>query len=340
MRVAIAGFGFMGRMHYGCWKNVAGVEVVALCDKDQRQFQEPVTTGNVSGADTSTDYGEAKIYDDWEKMLAETKPDILDVTLPTWLHLPVTCQALARGIHVLCEKPMALNTSECDQMIKAWRGAPAGTELMIGQCLRFRDEYVYAKKLVDSGEYGKVLSARFARFSMPPGWGRDALDNWFFDDSRSGGVALDLHIHDTDTVNFIFGIPRAVSSSAYYDRQKIMRHIATQYDVGGPLVLAEGAWTMSRSFGFEREFKIVFEKATLVLASRHNPEFCLYPDEGEPFTPEIGNTNAYQNQANWFVEKINGKNTDTPTSPESCRDSVRIVDAEKHSALHGGWVKL
>lgn len=341
MRVGIAGFGFMGRMHYGCWKKVAGAEVVALCDRDMRQFEAPAAAnGNVAGADTSCDYGDAMIVDDYARLLEEANLDVVDITLPTFLHVPTACQALAKGIHVLCEKPMALTTADCDTLLSAWRSAPTGTELAIGQCLRFRNEYVYAKRLIESGVYGEVIAARFGRYSVAPGWTRDGGKSWFFDESRSGGMALDLHIHDADMVNFLFGVPRAVTSSAYYDREGTMIHIATSYDVGGAVVTAEGGWGMAKSFGFERGFQINFERATLVMASKRTPEFCLYPMEGEAFTPELPVSEPYQNEINWFADKVGGTPVEAVTSPQESRDSVRIVDAEKISARCGKTVTL
>lgn len=339
--MGIAGFGFMGRMHYGCWKKVAGAEVVALCDRDMRQFEVPAAAnGNVAGADTSCDYGAAMIVDDYARLLEEAKPEVVDITLPTFLHVPMACQALAKGIHVLCEKPMALTAADCDTLLAAWKAAPAGTELMIGQCLRFRNEYLYAKRLIESGEYGKVIAARFGRYSAPPGWTRDGGKSWFFDGSLSGGVALDLHIHDTDMVHFLFGLPRSVTSSAYYDNEGAMIHISTLYDVGGAAVTAEGGWGMAKSFGFERSFQIVFERATLVMASNRTPEFCLYPMEGKLFVPELPASDPYQNEINWFMDKIAGRAVESVTSPEESRDSVRIVDAEKTSARCGKTVVL
>lgn len=340
MRVGIAGFGFMGRMHYGCWKQVPGVEVVALCDRDQRQFDSSqAAAGNVAGADTSCDFGSAVLYDDYEKMLANANLDVVDITLPTFLHLPMTQQALAQGIHVLCEKPMALNAEECETMLSAWAAAPQNTELMIGQSLRFQPNYVFARELILSGKYGKVIAADFGRFSAAPGWSQDSGDNWFFDEKRSGGVALDLHIHDTDMVNFLFGMPVSVTSSAQYNG-KVMQHISTIYNYDNMVVTGAASWAMAKSFGFERHFRIMFEQATLIMANNRTPEFMLYPMEGEPYTPELVTANPYQSEINWFVDKINGKAVELVTTPEQSRNSVRIVDAEKLSANSGQQVDL
>ncbi len=337
-RVAVVGFGFMGRMHYGQWKKIKGANVVALCDKDTAQFATPVKGGNVTGADASTDYGDAVVYDDFDRMLAEAKPDVISLTLPTTLHVPLTLKALQAGVSVLCEKPMSLNAEECDKMVKAAKKAPNGAKLMIAQCLRFWPSYVYLKKLVDSKKYGNVVAASFRRLSAPPGWGKGK--SWFADESKSGGVALDLHIHDTDIVNFLFGMPRSVMSTAAYAKDGSMQYISTLYDVGGAAVTAEGSWVMAPTLGFEASYIVTFEKAVVVLDGKREKPLCVYPVKGEPFVPKLAEGDGYEYEIRWFMDVLCGKKVACVTTPEQSRDSVRIVDAEKKSAKTGRPVAL
>ena len=338
LRVAVVGFGFMGRMHYGNWKKMKGAKVVALCDKDTSQFQAPVKGGNVTGADASTDFGDAVIYDDFDRMLAEAKPDVVSVTLPTPLHVPLTVKALKAGVSVLCEKPMALTAADCAVMVKAAKQAPNGARLMIAQCLRFWPSYVYLKKLVDGKKFGKVVAASFRRFSAPPGWGKGK--SWFLDESRSGGVALDLHIHDTDIVQFLFGVPKSVTSSAAYAADGTMLYISTLYDVGGASVSAEGSWCMTPTMGFEASYIVTFEKAVVILDAKREKPLCVYPLKGEPFVPQLPSGDGYEYEIKWFLDVLSDKKVASVTTPEQSRDSVRIVDAEKKSAKTGKTVKL
>ena len=337
-RVAIVGFGFMGRMHYGNWKKMKGAKVVALCDKDTSQFTAPIQGGNVKGADASTDFGDAVIYDDFDRMLADAKPDVISLTLPTTLHVPLTVKALQAGVSVLCEKPMALNAADCEKMIKAAKRAPNGAKLMIAQCLRFWPSYVFLKKLVDSKKYGKVVAASFRRFSAPPGWNKGK--SWFLDESRSGGVALDLHIHDTDIVNFLFGRPKSVTSTAAYGEDGSMRYISTLYDVGGAAVTAEGSWAMTRTMGFEASYVVTFEKAVVILDAKREKPLCVYPEKGEAFVPQLATGEGYEYEIKWFLDVLNGKKVACVTTPEQSRDSVKIVDAEKKSAKLGKPVRI
>jgi len=338
IRVGIVGFGFMGRMHYGNWKKMKGARVVALCDKNQEQFTAPTAGGNISGADTATDYGDAAIYDDFDAMLAEAMPDVISLTLPTPLHVPLTIKALQAGVSVLCEKPMALTAAECDKMLKAAHRAPNGAKLMVAHCLRFWPCYVYLKKLVDSKKYGNVVAASFRRFSAPPGWQKGT--NWFADESKSGGVALDLHIHDTDMVNFLFGMPKAVTSTAAFDKNGAMQYISTLYDVGGAAVTAEGSWCMAATMGFEASYVVTFEKAVVILDAKREKPLCVYPAKGDAFVPALAEGEGYEYEIKWFLDVLKGKKVPSVITAEQSRDSVRIVDAEKRSARSGKTVRL
>lgn len=337
-RVAIVGFGFMGRMHYGCWKKVKGAQVVALCDKDTAQFETPIQGGNLAGADASTDFGEAAIYDDFDRMLAEAKPDVISLTLPTPLHVPLTVKALAAGVSVLCEKPMALDAAACATMVKAAAKAPAGAQLMIAHCLRFWPCYVYLKKLIDSAKFGRVVGASFRRYSAPPGWGKGK--SWFADEAKSGGVALDLHIHDTDMVHYLFGLPKAVSSTAAFGKDGAMQYISTLYDVGGPAVTAEGSWCMAATMGFEASYIVTFEKAVVIMDGKREKPLCVYPVKGEAFVPKLPAGDGYEYEVQWFMDVLCGKQVPCVITPAQSRDSVRIVDAEKRSAKTGKTVRV
>lgn len=338
IRVAVAGFGFMGRMHYGIWKRMKGVQVVALCDKDLSQFKRPFKGGNLPGADTSTEFGDAGLYRDFDRMLEEAKPDVISLTLPTFLHLPLTVKALKAGVSVLCEKPMALNSADCTKMIQAAKKAPNGAKLMIAHCLRFWPVFQYLKPLINNGKYGAPLAASFRRYGPLPGWGKGK--SWFCDETRSGGMALDLHIHDTDLIQFLFGVPKAVTSRATYHKQGAMRYISTLYDVGNVTVTAEGSWCMSPTAGFECNYIVTFEKATVILDNKRPKPFCVYPLTGKPVTPKLRPEEGYYYEIKWFLDQLRGKKVPCLTTLEESRASVAIVEAEKRSAATGKTVKV
>ena len=329
LRIGIAGFGFMGRMHYKCWRAIGGAEVAAICDVNPNIVEDTKkAVGNI-GETEAVDFTKVKLYRDFGKMLKGEKLDAVSITLPTCLHPDYSIKALKAGVHVLCEKPMALNTRACERMIEG--AERSGKILQIGHCVRFWPEYAEAKKIVDSGKFGKVIAATFQRLGSAPTW---SIDNWFLDENRSGGVVLDLHIHDTDYVQYLFGTPVAVCSFTAKSSTGQLLHIVTQYLYDDDkVVTAEGGWAMMPTFGFEMSFNIAMEKATIVYDLTRQTMFKVYPAKGNPFTPEVEKGDGYLRQTEYFVKLIRGETVEPVLTLHQSRDSVKIVEAEKKSAI-------
>jgi len=336
-RVGIVGFGFMGRTHYKYWKSIEGVEVAAVCDVNPNIEEETKkAVGNIGDAQQPVDFSSFTLYNDLDKMLAEAKLDAVSITLPTFLHADCAIKALSAGVHVMCEKPMALNAKDCQRMIEAAKRS--GKLLQIGHCVRFWPEYAKAKEIVDKGKYGRVIAATFQRLGAAPMW---SADNWFLDEQRSGGMALDLHIHDTDYVQYLFGLPKAVCSFGAKGRGGGLAHIVTQYLYGDDTVVtAEGGWAMTPAFGFEMSFNIVLEKATLVYDLTRQPMFRICPAEGAAFTPEVEAGDGWGLQIVHFAKAIRGRKVKAITTLEESMNSVKIVAAEKESVRKGQKVAI
>ena len=267
LRIGIVGLGFMGRMHYRCWREVGGAEVVAVCDKRVNKGEEArLGEVNIAGAEGEVNGEKLKIYGDWKEMLREEELDAVSITVPTYLHRQYTEDALGTGWHVLCEKPMALSWGDSQRMVKA--AEKSGRVLQVGQCLRFWPEYVKAREIAQGGEYGKVLGLSMRRVGSAPSWG----EGWFGDDKLSGGMMLDLHIHDADYAQCLLGVPRAVRSVGHKGGDGSVRHVVTQYLYeDDKLVVAEGGWEMTGSFGFEMSFQMRLERATIVYDNTRAP---------------------------------------------------------------------
>ena len=337
LRIGIVGWGFMGKMHFRCYKSATNVEVTAICDADAKQLQNSSgVAGNISGAEDDLDLSNIALYSDLSKMLAEEKLDALSIASPTFLHASQTIEALNVGVHVFCEKPMALNSGDCREMAEVAK--QSGKTLQIGHCIRFWPEYVQAKEIIDSQKYGKVLAATFQRLSLTPTW---SWDNCFLDGKRSGGAMLDLHIHDTDYVQYVFGMPKEVFSRGVIGTSGEFDHTVTQYLYGNDCVItAEGGWVMAPGFGFEMSFKIMLEKATLVYSSAQEPTFRIFPIDGETIIPEIPTGDGYSFEIQHFVDTLSGKAVPSIITPEQSGDSVKIIEAEKESIRNNDKISL
>ncbi len=334
IRVGIVGLGFMGRMHYRCWKAIPGATVAAICEANPKVLAaagEP-SKGNVGGAADHIDLSEVKTFTDFDELIASGTVDALSITLPTFLHADMTVKALEAGIHVLCEKPMALTVEECDRMTAA--AERSGKVLQIGHCIRFWPEYVVTRRLIEGGEYGKPIGASLRRFTAMPAW---SPDSWFADEKRSGGQPLDLHIHDTDYVHQVFGMPATVSSVA----DGPQTYISTQYHYpDGPSVTAESTWRMAPDFGFEMSFVVVLERATILYSSSASPAFRILTADGTPAAFELPPGDGYSQEVEHFARAVAGEPVEPIITPRDARETIRLVLAEKQSAREGMPVSL
>jgi 1,5-anhydro-D-fructose reductase (1,5-anhydro-D-mannitol-forming) len=329
LRIGIVGFGFMGKKHLSCYRTIPAVQVAAICDSDKSRFgNSKKSVGNIGQVDSSSDIGNISTYTDFDKMLAEQNLDAVSITLPTFMHRDFTIRALESGVNVLCEKPMAMNIGQCRDMIAASRANRK--VLQIGHCIRFWPEYIKAKELVDSGKYGKVLSATFRRVSAVPGW---SWKNWLTNAKQSGGAIMDLHIHDSDFIQFLFGLPSAVRSQAVIGPSEGFDYITTQYIYKqNKVVFAEGGFVMSPDFKFEMSFVISLEKATICYDCRQTPAFQLCLAKGGSIIPKVESGDGWSREIEHFIKKISDKKVPDIISPLDSLNAIKIVLAEKKSA--------
>jgi len=159
-----------------------------------------------------------------------------------------------------------------------------------------------------------------------PAW---STTSWLADEKTSGGMPLDLHVHDSDFIQHLFGMPEAVFSTA--DPQ--MTHIHTSYFYkNGPVVTADGSWRVTPGFGFKMSFILTLEKATITYDCTLKPTLKVYPADGEPYTPEIPCGDGYSREIEHFALKIKGEPVEDILTLEQSRDTVRLVILEKVSA--------
>jgi predicted dehydrogenase len=128
----------------------------------------------------------------------------------------------------------------CRKIVAAARSAKGF--LLPAMCMRFWPGWAWLKDAVADNRYGKVLAARFRRVSESPGWSRDS----YLNGAQSGGALLDLHIHDSDFVQFLFGLPKSVFSSGMHPLQRSDR--PRGHPIRGRLrrgCAAEGSWLMT-----------------------------------------------------------------------------------------------
>ena len=245
LKVGLIGCGFMGAMHASCYKVIPGVELCAVADVRREKAEELANGSN------------AVIYQTGKELIEKAEVDIIDICLPTDLHTEHALLAMEKVRYLFIEKPVALTAAEGDALIE--KAKKTGTEVQVGQVIRFWDEYVELRKIVKSGAYGKVVNANFRRISPVPTWG---FEDWLLDAARSGGAAQDLHIHDVDYTLSLFGEPNQYFSVKNTLGEK-NSYVNTLMQYDDFVVTVEGTWGLPASHPFEATFRVVFEKATV-----------------------------------------------------------------------------
>ena len=336
-KVAIVGFGFMGRTHYGAWKKCRGAKVVAVCDAVPANLSAKVK-GNIKGAaDNSALPKSVRIFDDYARLLASGGFDIVDLTVPTHLHAEMTVAALKAGYHVLCEKPMALNLADCDRMLAAAKRARR--ELLVAQCVRFAPEYAFVRGLVESGRYGKVVAADFTRYIAPPKWSAKG-SNWFFDEGKSGGVLFDVHVHDLDYVAGTFGRPRAISAAFHRNAKGAVDHTTATLFCGDALITSDSSFVPAGSFVWEGSGRVFFERATVYFGPLYRKPLTVYPETGKPFSPKLPRRTGYEAEIAYFLGMVEGRRQRRILTARDARDSIALLLAERRSADTGRRVSV
>jgi predicted dehydrogenase len=334
IKVGVIGLGFMGQTHLDAYARLDGVEVVALADRDpDRLAGKQQAAGNIEGANAGGfDYSKAKKYTDAADLIADADVDAVDICLPTPAHVPFGLRAIEAGKHLLLEKPVARTHDDAMKLVDA--AEVSDKVVMPAMCMRFWPGWVWLKQAIDDKTYGGVLAATFRRVASHP------QGPFYADGEQNGGAALDLHIHDADFVQHLFGMPSRVTSVGYSNPTTAVDHISTQYKVAGaPLVTAEGSWAMAEGFSFRMQYMVNFEQATATFDSASDRPLTLSKD-GETKDIELESGMGYDHEIAYFVDCIKqGKKPQRVTMRDGA-EAVRLIEAEVESVKSGGPVAL
>lgn len=337
IKIGMIGLGFMGHTHLDNYIRLESegypIKVVAICDIDESKFEGKAVVGNIAVGTGEYDFSKYNIYTDIDEMLEKEDLDYLDTALPSYLHAQVAIKGLSKGLNVFSEKPMALKSEDCQKMIDA---AKENNKLLqIGQCLRFWPEYEYLKECVEDERYGKVVSGYFYRGGGTPTW---SYKNWLFDKEKSGGALFDQHIHDVDTINWLFGAPTSVSTIA---KNMIKGNgydiVSTNYVYDDEKVInSQDDWTLNGDYGFEMTYRVNFEKGNLVL---EKGVLKVNPNDGKSFTPDLDKDTGYYREQKYYLDCILNNKTLDRIDPKTTMKTIKIAESEQASADERGAFK-
>ncbi len=282
------------------------------------------------------EYG-VPVADDYDALLKAC--DIIDICTPTYRHAEYALPAIEAGRAVVCEKPLARTLEDCERIVQAVK--QHNTPFMPAHVLRFFPEYRTAHRLVKSGALGAIAAVRMRRGGDFP----RTKSDWYADFEKSGGVILDLIIHDFDWMLWTLGAVERVHAKALTFRN--LRHLdytlVTLKFKNGAVGHIEGTWCDPS--GFKVNFEVCGDSGMLEYDSTRQValQIATRAENGAGGGVQVPESPAVQNpyylELRHFVDCVQSGQTPEITV-EDGYNAVRLALAAIESAQTGRVVRL
>lgn len=331
MKIAFAGTGYINKVHAQAAQNL-GLELVAVVNHKVDSMTE-----------FGKSFGIARQYETVEAMLKDGGVDAIVISTPNYLHAPQSIAALNAGVHVMVEKPMAMNAAEAEQMNEA--AEKSGALLMVAHCWRFDPDVLWLKE--QSVKLGRII--RTKGYGVHTHWGPSG---WFTQKQFAGGGAMaDMGIHALDTARFLLGDPKPVSVYAkigtYYKDFDVddTGVIIVEWDNGATSYIESGWWqthsdgpeAATQLYGIEG-FGQLFP--TRVEIRNVKDERIDVVESGFKFPrDEHCPQSLYDDQLKYFVECVQKNQKPNPGGLDGLVN-MKVVDAAYESSRIGQVVKI
>jgi predicted dehydrogenase len=343
LRIGVVGTGGIARNRHIPWfSKHPNVQIVAASDPVQASVDEVTAQYNIAGK-----------YTDYNEMFAKEQLDAAIICTPNKFHAPASIAALESGLHVLCEKPMALDPAEGRAMLAA--ANKAGKTLSIGFHYRHMAPVRAAKRIVDAGELGNIYMVRVTALRRRgiPSWG-----TFVHKDIQGGGAMIDFGVHLLDTALWLIGNPKPVEVSA-----SLSQHLGTK-----PNVNPWGQWNykeftvedqVAGFVRFENGITLMMECSWALNVPESKENVSLSgTDAGLEVFPLTVNKAAHEMLVSWKPDWMANEKTDAGepqtndfvmailegrspiVRPEQALQVTDIVDAMYRSAAAGRAVQL
>jgi len=345
LKVGLAGVGFMSWIHYLAYQKVRGVKLAAICSRDakKRAGDWRGIQGNFGPPGEQIDVSTMRAYASVDELISDPDIDLIDNCLPPHLHTDVSICALKAGKHVFVEKPMALTESDCNKMEAA--AEKAGKQILVGHVLPYFPEYAYARKVIDSGKYGKAVGGSFKRVISDPLWLTD-----FFDPKQVGGPLVDLHVHDAHFIRLLFGMPTAVFSQGRM-RGEVVEYCNTLFQFADPSLVVNATSGVINQQGrpFTHAYEIHLEKAMMhfdFAAFSEAAELMplkIVTNTGKVIRPDLGDgdpARGFEGEIREVVRSIRSGQPSAILSGKLARDAIVLCHKQSESVKRGKLVKV
>jgi len=193
LRGCVIGTGYFSQFHFDAWKRMEGVELVACCDTDADKAEAVAREYDIPATFTS-----------YQDMLADCRPDFVDIVTRPDTHVPIIRDAAATGTAIICQKPLAPDMEQVQAIARTV--ADSGVRFMVHENFRFQPWYREIRQLLDTGTIGDRLHTISFRNRAGDGWGDDAyLARQPYFQTMEKFLIFEAGIHTIDTFRYLAG---------------------------------------------------------------------------------------------------------------------------------------
>lgn len=329
LKLAFTGTGYIAKVHAASAKKLTDAELVAVVNHQPESMQA-----------FAQEFGISRQHATIAELLKAGGVDAVVISTPNYLHAPEAIAALKAGVHIMVEKPMAMNAAEAKAMVEA--SHDSGAVLMVAHCWRFEPEVLWLRERVRAGQLGKII--RTKGYGVHVNWGPSG---WFVQKEFAGGGALaDMGIHAIDTARFLMGDPQPIS---------VYARLGTHYknfdvdDTGVLLVNWDNGATSYIESGWWQPHADSAEAGTQLYGSLGLGQ--LFPtglrllgdkrvESGFPHPRgDHANQAMYDAQLTYFAQCIREKRAPNPGGLDGWTN-MKVVDAAYESARTGQVVEI
>jgi predicted dehydrogenase len=328
VKLGLIGLGFACTvLHLPSLSKNPHAQVIAVSDVSQAKLSE-----------FSASFSQLNVRQSLEhrSILDDESIEAVFIASPTPSHAAIAIEALRAGKHVFCEKPICNSVEDAELMIQEAEAHP-DLVLMIGQVLRFWPEYVQIKKVIDEGKIGRPIIARTYRTNPMP------KSSFYEKDELSGGVIVDLGLHDIDFLSWLIGPVASVFAQGgnLSGRGDVIDYAQIHFNFeSGAIAYVEANWAVPENFPFSTAIEISGTKGMIATDNTDSRgSYQLTLDGKARTTGTISELNGYHYEQDAFLRAVQCK-LPTPILASAALYSLRLAMAAKESIRTGKQITL
>ena len=319
LKMGIFGYGNIAKTHIAILSRFPDVAIVSVFSRSKKELPGLKNTS---------------FYTDYKEMIRKEKLDAVIIATPTHTHKEIACYCAEQGLNIFLEKPMARTVDECDAIIDIVKENEI--KLFVAHSNRFIPTYGSVKSYIDRktskvGEIQSIVSKRLGTFP----W-----SEWFANQSQSGGVILDLSIHDIDYCSWLMGQIDSVSCQASnitkYNMKVFGESTTKLKSKKDKIAECEASWAKPPDFQFYTYTQIKGSAGSIEFDSNK-----IFNNENYGIPNIYKTDNAYFNQLDHFFDVIKNKNKEFLVSVSEAKEAVKIcLAAIKSAEMNGKRINL